>query len=168
MKTADLRKLIGAELEWEYNHDPHRGTCFVATGIILDVKGRNVLIDQHGSSDWKWLPNMVNLKVIKQPPNATAPKKPLKLWNGRGHCCRKDGDPLWAKVRANDPPHAYIAAASRADALRIIEAYSGRKAPANELKTYWSEGVWGDRMNGVEPERGLWLAFDPKTPIKVF
>lgn len=64
MKAAQMRALIGKKIEWEYAHDRGRGTCLVATGIVKDVKGRNVLVDQQGSYDWKWLPQMANVKEM--------------------------------------------------------------------------------------------------------
>lgn len=84
--------------------------------------------------------------------------KVLKFWNGAGSVCRKSSDPLWHHLRFNQSPHAYVAAYSRADARRVIEEYCGRLPSDNELREYWSE-CWGNAMNGIVPERGLWLQF---------
>lgn len=64
MKAAEVRKLIGHEVEWEYAHDHRRGTFLVRKGVVKEVQGRNVLIDVQGSDDWKWLPDLVNLKCL--------------------------------------------------------------------------------------------------------
>lgn len=81
---------------------------------------------------------------------------PLSLWNGRAYSCRSPGDPRWDGVGGKGRQHAYVAAHSMADARRVIEEYCGRLPSDSELRVYWSEG-WGEVMDGVEPERGLWL-----------
>jgi len=63
--------------------------------------------------------------------------------------------------------HAYVAAYSRADACRVIEEYTGRKFPANEIRDYWSEGRWGNSMDHIVPERGLWLKSSSSVPVRV-
>lgn len=88
-----------------------------------------------------------------------ATTKPLKIWNGRGYCCRKYEDPAWEALRHNAHVHAYVCAASRADARRVIEEYCGRLPPDSELKEYFHEGSWGNDMAGVAHERGLWIRF---------
>ncbi|WP_293195847.1 hypothetical protein [Ottowia sp.] len=36
------------------------------------------------------------------------------------------------------------------------------------VRDYWSHGVWGVRMEGVVPERGLWLEFSlSEPPVRV-
>jgi len=35
-------------------------------GVLLDVKGKNVLVDQMGSVDWKWVPNMLQLRPVAE------------------------------------------------------------------------------------------------------
>jgi hypothetical protein len=72
-------------------------------------------------------------------------KKVLKIWNGRG---------------SEDRSHLYLAAYSRADAARLlVEAYPyttvGQGIP--ELKNYFVEGCWGKTMDGITPERGVWI-----------
>lgn len=58
------------------------------------------------------------------------------------------------------PPykHGYVAAYSRADAIRAIAEALGYNGLAmdSELRNYWSEGAWGNTMIGIKPERGLW------------
>lgn len=82
----------------------------------------------------------------------------LKIWNGRFISRPKDGkdSDLWDKFRE---VHAYVCAHSRADARRVIEEYCGYDIGDSEIKVYWSEGCWGNTMEGIEPERGLWLNF---------
>lgn len=94
-------------------------------------------------------------------------QRPLKLWNGRGYCCKKTDDPRWEKIRHNAIPHAYVAAYSRADAARVIAGYTGRTPPDSELREYWSP-FWGTAMQGIKPVRGLWLQFDhTQKPVRV-
>lgn len=62
MKANNLRRLIGKRIQWEEHYDPRSGTSLKRTGILLEVKGRNILVDQMGSNDWKWVPDMRHLK----------------------------------------------------------------------------------------------------------
>lgn len=96
--------------------------------------------------------------------------KQLKLWNGRSLLLRTQEDSRWDALGTNQAPHVYICAYSRADARRLIEEYCGRDIGDFEIKNYFSEGCWGNSMDGVVPERGLWLQFSPNThdqPVKV-
>ena len=86
--------------------------------------------------------------------------KKLKIWNGRGYCCYKPNDPKWSALNGKHNAHAYVAAYSRADARRVIHEYCGFMPPDSEIRDYWSEGAWGKSMEGVIPERGLWIQFD--------
>lgn len=83
----------------------------------------------------------------------------LKLWNGRAYCCYKPSDPRW---KGNDPGRgATISAAaySRADLRRLIAEYCGEAPSDGELRTYFAE-CWGNDMDGITPERGIWLTND--------
>ena len=92
------------------------------------------------------------------------PKK-LKIWNGRGW---GRGDYNCPEGHSNEQhypfsvEYIYVCARSRAEAGRILYKY-GRggyydgSAAANEIKNYFSEGCWGNRMNDIEPEVGLWV-----------
>lgn len=84
--------------------------------------------------------------------------KKLKLWNGAGVICRNHKDPRWKDL---DPfkTHASIAAHSRADLRRLIAEYCGNFPQMEYLKNYYSE-CWGDDMEGITPQRGIWIAFD--------
>jgi hypothetical protein len=72
-------------------------------------------------------------------------EKKLKLWNGR-----------------MSPPyeHGYVAAYSRADAIRVFTEATGYSSRGmdSELKVYWHQGSWGTSMTGIKPERGLWAS----------
>jgi hypothetical protein len=76
----------------------------------------------------------------------------LKIWNGRG-------------VDRNT--HLYVAAYSRADAARILTETFRRGASEfisrleigrwqRELSVYFAEGCWGNSMDDITPERGVW------------
>ena len=62
MKAADLRKLIGKPVTWLDKFCPKNG-FIKREGILLDVKGKNALVEQNGSNDWKWVPDMQHLKA---------------------------------------------------------------------------------------------------------
>ena len=72
--------------------------------------------------------------------------KKLRCWNGR-----------WLDSNGHD--RINICAYSRADAIRLIEEYTGYKTRSlnSEIKDYWSE-CWGRDMNGITPERGIWFS----------
>lgn len=61
MKAAELRKLIGKEIEWEESYCQWRGGI-IRQGIVKEVTGRNVLVDQFGTNNWEWLPDMKKIK----------------------------------------------------------------------------------------------------------
>ena len=84
----------------------------------------------------------------------------LQLWNGRGYGVFRKYD--------RSCPTVYIAAYSIADAERVcVEA--GLNDPGYyEITKYWNKGVWGNKMNGISPKRGLWTCSDePRAnPVK--
>jgi hypothetical protein len=61
MKASELRKLIDKEIEWTEPSYDGRGD-FIGYGIVKEVTGRNVLVDQCGTLDWLWLPRMFNIR----------------------------------------------------------------------------------------------------------
>ena len=82
--------------------------------------------------------------------------KKLRIWNGG-----LDGRGA----------HVYIAAYSLREAARLLEetrkkvfnvAYELNDMLINrnsiEIRDYFSEGCWGNPMEGVTPERGVWYA----------
>lgn len=87
--------------------------------------------------------------------------KPLKLWNGRAHG-------QWMRGG-----HFFVCAHSKAEACRLLavgtnlpESHASRFR--SEINDYYSEGLWGDDMECVTPEVGLWVI--PKhgeKPIKL-
>ncbi len=93
----------------------------------------------------------------------------LKIWNGRAYCCYKHGDPEWEGISNNGSATIFAAAYSRADLRRMIEQYSGVDPGDTEIKVYWCEGSWGMRIEGITPERGLWLKTDctDKPPVRL-
>jgi len=95
------------------------------------------------------------------------PRK-LKVWNGL--CINRKSikdDPRWTVVAFNQTPSMYVCAYSRADARRVVGEYFARIPSESEAKNSWS-GCWGRKMDGIEPERGLWIQFDQsETPVRV-
>ena len=69
----------------------------------------------------------------------------------------------------------YACGNSKADIARQLEAYSGGYPTVNswlrELRDYWNVGVWGNAMEGIKKERGIWLGEDVgsrSVPIRVW
>jgi hypothetical protein len=94
--------------------------------------------------------------------------KELIKFNGRGYEVRNIKDEMWKDVPQNRSVKCYAAAYSVADCCRLIEEYTGRKFPRREIDVYWSIGIWGKPMDGVEVERGIWLQFDyNEKPVRV-
>ena len=80
---------------------------------------------------------------------------------------RKHNDPLWSGVAHNASVSGFVAAYSRADVRRVIAEYTGSPTSDKELREYWSE-CWGNSMDGIPCERGLWLQFrHGEQPIRV-
>jgi hypothetical protein len=75
--------------------------------------------------------------------------KTLKIWNGRWY-------------EKNKTKHAYICAYSRTDACRLLAIISGTNPSywQAEMRDYFSEGCWGNMMEGITPERGVWISDD--------
>jgi hypothetical protein len=48
--------------------DTCRGFYDTRSGILLEVLGRNIRVDNHGCEDWLWMPRMRNIR-LKQPTN---------------------------------------------------------------------------------------------------
>lgn len=77
----------------------------------------------------------------------------LKVWNGN-------------LMIGGKQPHIYAAAYSRADLLRMLETWLGYRIAESEIRTYWSEGCWGRSMDGITPERGIWMQHDWHEPVE--
>jgi len=58
-------------------------------------------------------------------------------------------------------PHLYIAAYSVSDAVRLITEFCGceGRGVKAEITNYFSPDCWGNAMEGITPERGLWIKF---------
>ena len=70
--------------------------------------------------------------------------KKLILMNGRWNNCSQ---------------HIYVAAYSKADAVRICSELSGHsRGWISEINNYFSIGCWGNAMTGITPERGAWIS----------
>lgn len=73
--------------------------------------------------------------------------KKLILFNGRGH-----------GSKYGRGYHFYIAAYSYADASRLLTQATGINTNwYRELKDYYCKDCWGNYMDGIIPERGLWV-----------
>jgi hypothetical protein len=55
VKASELRKLKGKQVQaWRLSRD----YIYPPTTVtVLDVQGRNVLVDYHGITDWLWIPD---------------------------------------------------------------------------------------------------------------
>ena len=62
MKTSELKKLIGKRIRWKANYDPNRGSYSPRSGILEEVQGRNLKVD----NDWRWLPDMMDIEEVKE------------------------------------------------------------------------------------------------------
>lgn len=97
--------------------------------------------------------------------------KELKIWNGRGGCIWERQLPI--ELQGHRAYHIYIAAYSVADACRLINEVNGyERNNAQEIKVYFSKGCWGNNMEGITPERGIWISHDAmdiakETPVRI-
>jgi|688.fasta_scaffold849019_3 hypothetical protein len=66
MKINELRKLIGKEVQWEEHYCPKAGYGIARRGVLVEVRGRNALIEQGGCNDWKWVPDMRCLAAAEE------------------------------------------------------------------------------------------------------
>lgn len=73
--------------------------------------------------------------------------KTLQIWNGRGFT-------VWETKIHFD--HAYVCAESGAEAVKLLQKAGHTGMNYNELKNYWSKGCWGNSMDGITPEKGVW------------
>lgn len=71
--------------------------------------------------------------------------KPLKVWNGRGESGGWPG--IW---------RVYVCAYSQQDAVKLVTQAGHRFMTRRELTSHWSNR-WGDAMNGIARERGVWV-----------
>lgn len=73
------------------------------------------------------------------------PKK-LRLFNGRGDYGRNNLD-----------GHLFVAAASKAEAVRLLKQAGYSTITIGEFNMYWSKDAWGNNMNDITPEKGVWI-----------
>lgn len=62
LKSKEAKKLIGKKVRWVEAWDAHGGVGIPRSGVLLEVKGKNVRFE----SDWKWLPDMYFLEEVKE------------------------------------------------------------------------------------------------------
>lgn len=62
LKGAELKALVGKTVCWEVVIHPRLGLYRQYRGVVLEVKGRNVLMDRQGSHDWMHLDELPGLK----------------------------------------------------------------------------------------------------------
>ena len=55
MTSRDAKKLIGKPIKYNRIHGSYLWWQYAT---ILDVKGKNVLVDEMGMTDWLWLPDV--------------------------------------------------------------------------------------------------------------
>ena len=84
--------------------------------------------------------------------------KTLRFWNGRPHGILPRTQ--WEKS------HVCIAAYSMADAGRVCVEAGLNDPGAWEIKNYFSER-WGNDMQGVTPERGVWVTRRGQPPQRM-
>ncbi len=63
--AAAARKLVGKEVSWNDRRDVlSLVNPPVRSGTLLEVQGKNARMDIQGSIDWKWLPDMLNVREV--------------------------------------------------------------------------------------------------------
>jgi hypothetical protein len=84
--------------------------------------------------------------------------KTLKIWNGRGWGFTYDKDPPnTIEYLRKHPDHVYVCAHSVKEAIEICNKCAGyRVLTVSEISNYWHKGCWGNAMEGVVPEVGVW------------
>ena len=94
----------------------------------------------------------------------------LKIWNGGGWGSPNYGEngkilptPLEEYVN-----HLYVCAHSKAEVVMMVNQ-AGGFITVNEVNNYWNEGCWGNQMEGIEPELGVWASqnYNDK-PVKIY
>ena len=78
----------------------------------------------------------------------TKHERKLKLFNGR------------IMLKSGKQGHGYVAAYSAADAVRVLNETIGGRGNVTEIQKYWNHNCWGNSMDGIKPERGLWVSED--------
>lgn len=63
MTSGEAKKLIGKPIKYARHHSSY---ILWRYATILDVKGKNVLVDEMGMTDWLWLPDV---RIVPIPPD---------------------------------------------------------------------------------------------------
>jgi hypothetical protein len=70
-KGKARKQLIGKTLEWQEVTCRVRGYFRPCSGVIKELAGRNIHLDDLGSYDWHWMPTLICHKaVVLEPVNA--------------------------------------------------------------------------------------------------
>jgi hypothetical protein len=83
----------------------------------------------------------------------------LKLFNGRPYGVLPQEE--W------DNSHIYVAAYSSEDARRVCVEAGLNDPGRHEIRLYWNKGAWGNSMDGIPVERGIWIRRGRNLPEKV-
>lgn len=81
----------------------------------------------------------------------------LKLWNGRA---------IDVLGNTRQSMHIYVAAHSIADLQRLCKELGLNVPSRHEIKTYWSN-CWGNPMDGITAERGVWVGGRTQPPRRL-
>lgn len=79
--------------------------------------------------------------------------KKLIIANGRGDYGRN----RTKRFPKGFDGHFFVCAYSKADAVRLLKEAGYETMSIVEFNTYWSKGCWGNSMDDVIPERGVWF-----------
>ncbi len=71
----------------------------------------------------------------------------FKIWNGRGFRCRKTG---------KEYEHLFVCATSVKHVLKLCKQVGYDSISTCEVLKYWSKDCWGNPMEGITPEIGVW------------
>lgn len=85
----------------------------------------------------------------------------LKLWNGNAQTMAPYAEVKKRNIPHNGHVHVYACAGSRAEVLRMLQAWTGDVGLGRDsyVRDYWNAGAWGNTMDGIVPERGLWVQY---------
>jgi hypothetical protein len=64
--------------------------------------------------------------------------------------------------------HAYVGAYSQKHAVELLNKASDCRGymTISQLQKYWSKNCWGNAMNGIEPQIGVWIQDAWNGPVK--
>lgn len=89
----------------------------------------------------------------------TTKKRKLKVWNGHLLFINSDEGAL------SKDKHVNICAYSQEDALALLSEY-GHSMTLGYFRNYWFN-CWGNSMDGIEMERGIWVEFREGIPVRL-